>query len=359
MTQSFGKNLKTTIFGSSHQSFMGVVIDDIKPGFEIDYEKLCAFMQRRAPGKSEFTTKRKEKDKPEFISGVIDNKIVSKTIVGIIRNGDYLSKDYGNLRDMPRPSHADYTSLIKYGKDLDMNGSGPFSGRITAPLCLAGGIAKQILEKRGIRIHARIKNIGGIEDRKISLAKPPMDELESIKNKEIPVLDEDKEKSIRNLLEEVRESLDSVGGITQVIATGVPEGLGDPNYDSFESRIAYLSYGVPAVRAISFGDGLESINMRGSDHNDQFEIVDGKVRTITNHAGGVVGGITNGEPVAFDIIFKPTASISLPQRSFSIKEKREKELVIKGRHDPCLALRTPPILESIMALTILDFLNDL
>lgn len=359
MTQSFGKNLKTTIFGSSHQSFMGVVIDDIKPGFEIDYEKLCAFMKRRAPGKSRYTTKRKESDKPEFISGVRDNKIVSKTIVGIIRNGDYLSKDYGNLRDMPRPSHADYTSLIKYGKDLDMNGSGPFSGRLTAPLCLAGGIAKQILEKKGIRIHARIKNIGGIEDKKVSLVNPPMDELEAIKNKEIQVLDEDKEKEIRDLLEDVRNNLDSVGGICQVFATGVPEGLGGPNYDSFESRIAYLSYGVPAVRAVSFGDGLDSFKMRGSEHNDQFEIVDGKVRTITNHAGGVVGGITNGEAVVFDLIFKPTASISLPQKSFSIKDKREKELLIKGRHDPCLCLRTPAIAESVMALTILDFLNDL
>lgn len=359
MTQSFGKNLKITIFGSSHQATMGVVIDDIKPGFEIDYEKLYNFMKRRSPGRSTYTTKRKEVDKPEFISGVHNNKIVSKTIVGIIKNEGYISKDYENLIDLPRPSHADYTAIIKYGKDIDMNGSGPFSGRLTAPLCLAGGVAKQILEKKGIRINARLKNVGGIEDKKISLVNPPMDELESIKNKEIVVLDLKKEEEIKDLLEEVKNSEDSIGGICQTFAIGVPKGLGDPNYDSFESRLSYLAYGIPGVRAVSFGDGLDSFKMRGSFHNDQFKIVDNEVRTITNHAGGVVGGITNGEAVVFDLIFKPTPSISILQKSFSIKENKEKEISIKGRHDPAFVLRTPAIAESVMALTILDFLNDL
>ena len=358
MSQSFGKNLKITIFGSSHQEYMGVVMDNMEIGFEIDMEKLDQFMQRRAPGKSKFTTKRKESDKINFISGVRDNKIISKTITAIIKNENYKSKDYENLNDIPRPSHADYTSFIKYGNEMDMNGGGPFSGRLTAPFCLAGGIAKQILEEKNIKISSRIKNIGGIEDKNIDLANPPMDELEKISQKEIPVLDEKKEKEIRNLLEKVKKDGDSIGGICQVFGENIPKGLGDPLFDSFEAKISYLSYGIPAVRAVSFGLGLDAMKMKGSQHNDQFEIKNGQVKTITNNAGGVVGGITNGMPVVFDLIFKPTPSISICQKSFSIKEKKEKILQIKGRHDPCLALRTPPIGESILALTVLDLLND-
>lgn len=358
MGQSFGKNLKVTIFGSSHQEYMGVVIDNLKPGFEIDMEKLDLFIQRRAPGKSKFTTKRKENDEIIFISGLRENKIISKTITALIKNTNFKSKDYNNLNDIPRPSHADYTSFIKYGKDMDMNGGGPFSGRLSAPFCLAGGIAKQILEEKNIKIASRIKNIGGISDMNLDLANPPMKDLEKISYKEIPVLDEKKEAEIRKLLGDVRSEGDSIGGICQVFGENIPQGLGDPLFDSFEAKISYLSFGIPGLRSISFGEGLKSIKMKGSDHNDQFEIKNGKVKTITNNAGGIVGGITNGMPVVFDLIFKPTPSISLCQKSFSIRERKEKELLIKGRHDPCFALRTLPIGESILALTVLDYLYE-
>lgn len=356
--QSFGENIKVTIFGSSHQDYIGMVMDNLKPGFEIDLEELYSFMKRRAPGRSEFTTKRKEDDKPVFISGLRGNKIVSKTIVAIIKNKDRKSKDYENLRDIPRPSHADYTAYKKYGSEMDMKGSGPFSGRLTAPLVLAGGIAKQILERKNIRISSRIKNIGGIEDREVSLTNPPMKDLEEIKNKEIPVLDEFCEEKIRSLLENVKKEKDSVGGICQIFATGVREGLGDPSFNTFEGKVSNLAYSVPALRAISFGNGLKSFEMLGSDHNDEFEIIDGRVRTRTNNAGGVVGGITNGMPIVFDMVFKPTPSIGKSQKSFSISEKKEKTLNIKGRHDPCLVLRCPVIGESVMALSILDFYNE-
>lgn len=358
MGQSFGKNLKVTIFGSSHQEYMGVVIDNIKPGFEIDMKKLNEFMQRRAPGKSKFTTKRKESDKINFISGLKGNKIISKTITALIKNTDFKSNDYNNTNDIPRPSHADYTSFIKYGKDMDMNGGGPFSGRLTAPFCLAGGIAKQILEEKNIKISSRIKNIGGISDINLDLANPPMKDLEEISYKEIPVLDEKKEAEIRKLLEDVRKKGDSIGGICQVFGENIPKGLGEPIFDSFEAKISFLSFGIPGLRAISFGEGLKSIKMRGSDHNDQFEIKNGKVKTITNNAGGIVGGITNGMPVVFDLIFKPTPSISLCQKSFSISDKKEKHLIIEGRHDPCFALRTLPIGESILSLIVLDYLYE-
>ena len=308
--------------------------------------------------RSEFTTKRKEDDKPVFISGLRGNKIVSKTIVAIIKNKDRKSKDYENIRDIPRPSHADYTAFIKYGKEMDMKGSGPFSGRLTAPLVLAGGIAKQILERKNIKRSSRIKNIGGIEDRDISLTNPPMARLDKIKNKEIPVIDKACEKNIRNLLEKVKSEQDSIGGICQIFATGVKEGLGEPSFNTFEGKVSNLSYSVPTLRAISFGNGLKSFKMLGSLHNDEFEIVDGKVKTRTNNAGGVVGGITNGMPIVFDMVFKPTPSIGKSQRSFSISENKEKILNIKGRHDPCLVLRCPVIGEAVMALAILDFYNE-
>ena len=358
MSQSFGKNLKITIFGSSHQEYMGVVMDNVEIGFEIDRQKLDEFMQRRASGKSKFTTKRKESDKVIFISGVKENKIISKTIAALIKNEDFKSKDYQNLNDIPRPSHADYTSFIKYGRQMDMNGSGPFSGRLTAPFCLAGGVAKQILEEKNIKISSRIKNIGGISDKNLDLANPPMDELEKIAKKEIPVFDEKKEDEIRKLLDEVKNAGDSIGGICQVFGVNIPKGLGEPLFDSFEAKIAHLSYGIPGLRAVSFGAGLSAMNMRGSEHNDEFEIKNGEIKTITNNAGGVVGGITNAMPVVFDLVFKATPSISLVQKSFSISEKKEKKLQIKGRHDPCLCLRTLPIGEAILALTVLDFLNE-
>lgn len=358
MSQSFGENIKVTIFGSSHQDYIGMVMDNLRPGFKIDLQSLHSFMKRRAPGRSKFTTKRNEDDKPVFISGVRKNKIVSKTIVAVIKNKDHKSKDYKNLSDIPRPSHADYTAYIKYGKNIDMNGSGPFSGRLTAPLVLAGGIAKQVLERKNIKISSRIKNIGGIEDKDISLSKPPMNELKDIENKEIPVLDKTCESKIRNLLENIKKEKDSIGGICQIFATGVKEGLGDPSFNTFEGKVSNLSYSVPALRAISFGNGLKSFKMLGSEHNDEFEILDGKVKTITNNAGGVVGGITNGMPIVFDMVFKPTPSIGKSQKSFSISENKEKTLNIKGRHDPCLVLRCPVIGESVMALSILDFYNE-
>lgn len=359
MTSTFGKNIKTTIFGSSHQAYMGLVIDGLDLGFKIDMDKLNDFLQRRAPGRSSLTTKRKEDDRPIFIQGIKNDTIVSETVACIFKNSDTRSKDYEIFRDKPRPGHADYVSMIKYKGKLDMDGSGPFSGRLTAPLCLAGGICKQILEQKNIEIAARIKSIGSIEDDEVDFVNPDIKALKEIAFKDIPVISAEKEKKMRALIEKVKKEKDSIGASVEIFAKNLPQGLGNPNYDTFEGRISSLAFSIPACRGIEFGSGFNSTRMKGSENNDQFIMENGKIKTKTNWAGGVVGGITNGMPLVFRLAFKPTPSIGKLQETVSIKNKENTSLEIKGRHDPCLALRTPPIAEAITALTILDFMGDL
>lgn len=357
MTASFGKKIVTTIFGSSHGKSIGVVVDGLPLGEEIDMDELLSFMKRRAPGNGKFTTKRSEKDIPEFIAGVEENKIVDRTICATIRNEDKKSSDYDKFKDLPRPSHADYVSYMKYGGLLDMRGSGSFSGRLTAPLCIAGGIAIQILKKKGIEISSHIKNLGGIKDDDVDYVNPNMEKLKECQKFEIPFLNEEKRNEAKNLLEKITEEKDSIGGEIECFATGIPVGLGEPNYDSFEANLSRLIFSMPGTRAIGFGRGFDAVEMRGSYHNDQFEIKNGKVLTKTNNAGGIVGGITNGMPIVFSVAMKPTASIAIEQDSISLKKKEEEKLIIKGRHDPCIALRSLPVIESILALTILDFME--
>lgn len=357
MTSSFGQKLKITIFGHSHGNAIGLVADGFPLGTKIDMDKLNEFMKRRAPGSSKYTTRRREDDQVEFIAGVEGDRIVANTICAIIKNKDTISSDYESFRDIPRPSHADYVSNIKYQGLLDMRGSGPFSARLTAPLCIGGAIALQILEERGIEVRSHLKQVGGVHDVGIDYVNPDMEGLSSCSQKAIPVIDHYAEEKIKNLLEEVKANQDSVGGEVECVVTGLPVGLGEPNYKSFESQIASLVYAVPGTRAISFGRGFEAATMLGSDHNDEFQILDGKVVTKTNNAGGLVGGITNGMPLIFSVVMKPTASISKEQTSISLKDMKEEKLRIRGRHDPCIALRALPIIEALAALVILDFME--
>lgn len=354
MRSSFGKNIITTIFGSSHGEAIGVVIDGMPMGEEIDLDELGEFLQRRAPGSSEYTTKRREEDKPIFLTGLGDNVINSNTICAIIKNTDTRSKDYDLFKDIPRPSHADVVARAKFDGKLDMRGSGPFSARLTAPLCIAGGIAIQILEKKGIRIGSHISQIGPYADDPLDFVNPDMDLLKSVAKKRVPVINQEKEREIENLLEQVIAEEDSLGAEIQCVATGVPMGLGDLNYDSFESRLAALVFGVPATRGISFGTGTKASTMRGSQHNDPLVYVDREIRTKTNNAGGIVGGITNAMPIVFRVTMKPTSSISQSQESISFTTGESVELNLKGRHDPCVGLRALPIIESLLALVILD-----
>lgn len=358
MTSTFGKNIVTTIFGESHGHGIGVVIDGLPAGQRIDLEELSAFLMRRAPGQSAYTTERKEQDEPVFLSGILDGVLTGSPLSAVIYNKDQRSKDYSNLRDMPRPSHADWNAHVKYKGHMDMRGGGPFSGRITAPLSIAGGIAKQILKSRGIYVGAHLAEVAGIPDTCWDKVHLTEEDLSIPGQKDFPTLSEDAAAEIKSAIQRARDEQNSVGGIIECAAIGLPQGLGSPNYGGVESRLSHVLFSVPAVRGVSFGTGFPATRMTGRDHNDEYQIVDGQVRTVTNHAGGVVGGITNGMPLIFQVAIKPTSSIGLPQQSFSIAEMVEKTLEVVGRHDPCIAVRAVPVIEAACALVLLDLMED-
>lgn len=354
MSSNFGTKLKVQVFGESHGIGIGVVIDGLPPGEAIDMQELRDFMKRRAPGMSAFTTKRKEHDLPEFLSGVVDGIIGGSPVCAVIRNKDQHSSDYKNLRDVPRPSHADYVAAIKYGGFLDMRGGGHFSGRLTAPLCLAGGIALQILKRRGIHIAAHLRSMAEIEDSAFNPMGESVEAMEAIGQRTFPVIDPSAGQRMTDRIEEMRMSLDSVGGVIECLATGLPAGMGNPMFDGVENNLAKAIFGIPGVRGLEFGDGFAATGLKGSEHNDAFVMQGGEVLCRTNHAGGINGGITNGMPLLFKVAMKPTASISKEQDSVSMSKKENETLTIIGRHDPCIAVRAVPVVEAVCAIVVLD-----
>ena len=357
MSSEFGKNIKVSVFGESHGEAIGVVINGLPVGESIDFEKLQEFMERRRGGKNAFSTKRSEKDVPRFLSGVLDNKTCGMPLTAIIENGDKRSGDYSEILDKPRPGHADYTAFLKWGGMADMRGGGHFSGRLTAPLCVAGGIAKQILERRGIYVGAHISEIHGIKD--ISFPEYPSSELfEDIAQKPFPVIDDEKGASMMADITLAASDGDSVGGIVECVAVGLPAGLGSPMFDGVENKMASALFGIPAVKGVEFGRGFEAARLKGSENNDPYEIRDGKIRTVSNNAGGILGGITNGEPLRVRTAFKPTPSIAKEQKTVSLSKLENTTLVIKGRHDPCIVQRAVPVVEAVVALVILDMLCE-
>ncbi|MDX9917590.1 MAG: chorismate synthase [Gudongella sp.] len=358
MSSIFGNRIRTTVFGESHGEAIGVVVEGLPAGEKIDFEELQKFLQRRAPGRNLYTTQRREADVPEFLSGVKDSIILGSPLAAIIRNKGYNSRDYNELKDVPRPSHADYTAHVKYKGHMDMRGGGPFSGRLTAPLCIAGGIAIQILKKRGVHIGAHILRMGNISDAEWDNASVTADELYAISNKDFPVISDKKSNEMIDLINKLKEDGDSVGGIIECMSIGIPAGIGGLGSSSVESSISSAMFSVPGIRGIEFGAGFKAAEMHGSEHNDQFEIKDGLIKTITNNAGGVNGGITNGMPLSFKVAVKPTSSIAKPQKSFSLSELTEKELLISGRHDPCIAVRAVPVIEAVCALVLLDLWEE-
>ena len=325
MSNSFGNCFRFTIFGQSHAPAIGVTMEGLPSGFEIDMEQLNAFMSRRAPG-GRYSTARKEADAPEFISGLVGGKTCGAPVTAIIRNNDTRSSDYEYMRYTPRPGHADYTAMVKYGESRDYSGGGQFSGRLTAPLCIAGGIALQLLEKRGISISAEIEAIGG---------------------------ERDKEKMFE-LIDKVRAEGDSVGGLISCNILGLPVGLGEPMFGGMENRIAQAVFGIPAVKGIEFGAGFEAANMRGSECNDPFKLDGGNVLTEGNNHGGILGGISSGMPVVFRVAIKPTPSIARAQRSVDLSSGTETELLVRGRHDPCIVPRALPCVEAAAAVAVYD-----
>lgn len=352
MSSTYGDNLKLSIFGQSHGPAIGMTLDGIPAGLSVDLDKLQAFLNRRAPGQNDFSTPRREEDSPEFLSGLVDDHTCGAPIAAIIRNKNTRSGDYSDLKDIPRPGHADYTAQMKYGGYQDVAGGGHFSGRLTAPLCIAGGLCKQWLERKGIHIGAHISVIAGIADDPVFLdwVNPDLDAI----NDDFPVLNSDAGAKMREAIAKAKSEGDSVGGLIECVVTGLPAGLGDPMFGGMESRIAQIVYGIPAIKGLEFGSGFTGSYLRGSQNNDSYIIQNNQIRTEQNFAGGILGGITNGMPLVFQAAIKPTPSISKAQNSISISQMEVKTLEIKGRHDPCIVPRAVPVIEAAAAIAVFD-----
>lgn len=352
MSSIYGEILKLSIFGQSHGPAIGMTLDGIPAGLPVDLDALQKFLSRRAPGHADYATPRKEADAPEFLSGIVDGYTCGAPIAAMIRNTNTRSGDYAQLKDLPRPGHADYTAQIKYQGFQDAAGGGHFSGRLTAPLCIAGGLCKQWLEANGIQIAAHISTIGCIPDEPLQLN--PTDPDLTLIGQDFPVVNKVAGVRMRELIASAKQDGDSVGGTITCYITGLPVGLGDPMFGGMESRIAQIVYGIPAVKGLEFGSGFTGSAAFGSTNNDQYTIVDGNTQTKTNHAGGILGGITNGMPLIFRTALKPTPSISKPQQSVSFERSAEEVLIIKGRHDPCIVPRAVPVIEAAAAIAVYD-----
>jgi len=352
MSSTYGENLKLSIFGQSHGPTIGMTLDGIPAGLPVDEVKLQAFLNRRAPGQGAYTTSRKEADKPEFLAGILDGFTCGAPIAAVIHNTNTRSADYENLKYCPRPGHADYTADVKYGGFQDAAGGGHFSGRLTAPLCIAGGLCKQWLEEKGIRIGAHIIQIGAQTTSNFNWLEPELDAV----NKDFPVLDPEAAERFQSLIAGVKSRSDSIGGRIECAITGLPAGIGEPMFGGVESKIAQIVYGIPAVKAIGFG-WSDSFSMAwGSDSNDAYYIEKGNVKTVSNHCGGILGGITTGMPVIFDVTFKPAPSIGRQQQTVDLRTDETTILEVKGRHDPCIVPRAVPVVEAAAAIAIYDLI---
>ena len=324
--------IQYTIFGESHGPAIGVVLTGLPSGLVVDMEAVGAEMARRAPGGDDISTPRKEADKVEILSGVFEGKTTGTPLCGVIYNRDTRSKDYSKLKDLPRPSHADYTGALRYGGCNDYRGGGHFSGRLTAPLVFAGALAKQLLAQRGIAVESRIDLLGGV-------ANPT-------------------EAQIREIILEAKADGDSVGGAIQCAVSGVPAGFGAPDLgENAEGIFAKHLFTVPGVKGIEFGAGFGFASMRGSQANDPFVMDGDAVRTLTNHAGGINGGITNGMPLVFRVAMRPTPSIAKAQQTVRLSDGTNETLAVEGRHDPCIVKRALPVIEAAAALAVCELMG--
>ena len=353
-----GNKLRVTVFGQSHAEAIGCVVEGLPAGFAPDLDRVAAFMARRAPGQNAWSTNRKEDDVPEVLSGLVEGKTCGAPVAMFIRNSDQHSRDYSGLKRTPRPSHADYPALVKYGGSYDVRGGGQFSGRLTAPLCFAGALALQVLEDRGVAVAAHIGQIGDVFDTPPDFAAVDREELAALLRKPFPVFQDEAGIKMRQAIEAARLDGDSLGGTVRCFALGLPAGVGEPMFGGVENRLAAALFGIPAVRGVSFGTGFAAAGMRGSAHNDPFAMEGGRVVTRTNHAGGVLGGITTGMPLVVNVAVKPTASIAKRQDTVDLETGENTSLVVRGRHDPCIVPRAVPVAEAVTALTLLDMLLE-
>lgn len=349
----WGNKIKLSIFGESHGPALGIIIDGLPAGKKLDYEKINFFIDRRKAGKNKYTSPRKEKDEYRILSGIKDNITTGAPLIAIFENFNTLSKDYGELEYLLRPSHADYPAKIKFNSFNDFRGGGHFSGRLTLALTFAGAIAKLFLEEKNIEIFSHIKKLKYIEDRSF-LEDNDIENLKELKYKDLAFLNIELEEKAKRFLERVKENGDSVGGIIECIALNLPVGLGSPFFDSLESKIAHLAFAIPAIKGIDFGLGFDFSNKFGSEANDEYCLDNEKIKTKTNNNGGILGGLSTGMPLIFSVVVKPTPSIAIEQNTVNIKNMKEEKLKISGRHDACIVPRVLPVIESIVALVIID-----
>ena len=348
MSSTIGDALRLTLFGRSHGPVIGMTLAGIPAGKALSPAALQAFLDRRAPGRSPLSTARREADIPRFLSGLNGGVTTGEDITAVIENTDVRSADYENLSAVPRPGHADYTAYVKYGRIEP--GGGPFSGRMTAALCIAGGICLQLLEQEGISVLSRIRSIGPVNDRGQLLS--------STADKPFPVVDEAQGEAMAQAILEAKAAGDSLGGVIECRILGVPAGVGGPLFDGLESRLSAAVFGIPAVKGVEFGAGFGASRLRGSENNDAFRVEDGRIVTETNRAGGILGGTTTGMPLTLRVGIKPTPSIGRPQKTVSLARMENTELTIRGRHDPCIAHRAVPVVEAVTACVLLDLLLE-
>lgn len=357
MSSTWGECIKLSIFGGSHTEAIGVNLDGLPAGEAVDLEQVLAQMARRAPGQDPTATRRRESDAPRVLCGLYQGVTTGAPLCAIIENTNQRSKDYEGLRINPRPGHADYTAYVKYGNHHDVRGGGHFSGRLTAPLVFAGAVARQILQRRGILVASHVASIGEVEDTPFSPVAVDSQLMARLSGEYFPVIDPQAKEQMREVVEAARMDCDSVGGTVECVVTGLPVGAGNPMFDGTENLIASLCFGIPAMKGIEFGAGFAASRRRGSQNNDPFYYDEnGQVRTRSNNAGGILGGITNGMPLVFRMAFKPTSSISKEQDTVNLETGKNAKLVIHGRHDPCIVPRAAAAVEAAACVAVLELL---
>lgn len=355
MSSYWGEKIKISIFGESHGKGIGVVIDNLPAGEKIDMDQIMVQMGRRAPGRDKTATPRKESDIPNILSGVLNNTTTGTPLCAVIENTNTRSGDYGNLLTTPRPGHGDYPGFVRYSGFNDIRGGGHFSGRLTAPIVFAGSVCRQILKKRGIEIASHIYSLGKIKDTPFDPVNIPHETIKHLNTSAFPLINKNIESEMRSYVEEARLNLDSAGGIVECCATGIEPGLGSPMFGGVENIISSIIFGIPAVKGLEFGAGFEITKMHGSQANDPYAYDEnGRVVTLSNNNGGILGGITTGMPILFRTAIKPTASISQPQQTVDLTKKEPATLEVHGRHDPCIVPRAAVVVESALALALLN-----
>ncbi len=355
MGSVFGKNIQVSLFGQSHSPAVGVVVDGLPAGFQPDMEALRAFMRRRSPGKTLLSSQRSEPDLFEVLGGMAGGRLCGAPFAAIIPNRDTRPQDYAGLKHQPRPGHADYPAQVRYGGHQDPTGGGHFSARLTAPLCLAGGLVMQLLAERGIRVGAQLLQAGPVRGRNFDPMAPEIDALTA---GHLTTLEQHTADEMAQAIDQARLNGDSLGGLVECAAVGMPVGVGEPMFEGLENRIAQAVFAIPAVKGLSFGSGFDAITMTGSQHNDSWTVEEGQVRAASNRHGGILGGLSTGMPLLFTVAFKPTSSVFLPQETVDLNTMEPTRLQLKGRHDPCVVPRAVPVVEAACALALFDAMMD-